>query len=107
MPNKILMLLFSFLLAIPVGAGAQGKPDSVDAEGHQWWQHAVFYELYPRSFADRIISGRPTRHCSVGETAWIKFVEDRMLPPLMTFCVDRVWFTLSARANRDRQQEGK
>jgi len=24
----------------------------VDAEGHQWWQHAVFYELYPRSFAD-------------------------------------------------------
>src|SRR6266436_3037043 len=25
---------------------------SVDAEGHQWWQHAVFYEIYPRSFAD-------------------------------------------------------
>src|SRR5882672_11886871 len=24
----------------------------VDAEGHQWWQHAAFYELYPRSFAD-------------------------------------------------------
>ena len=24
----------------------------VDAEGHQWWQHAVFYEIYPRSFAD-------------------------------------------------------
>jgi alpha-glucosidase len=23
-----------------------------DAEGHQWWQHAVFYEIYPRSFAD-------------------------------------------------------
>jgi len=29
---------------------AQQKP--VDAEGHQWWQHAVFYEVYPRSFAD-------------------------------------------------------
>jgi alpha-glucosidase len=29
---------------------AQQKP--VDAEGHQWWQHAVFYEIYPRSFAD-------------------------------------------------------
>ncbi len=27
-------------------------PDPVDAEGHHWWQHAVFYELYPRSFAD-------------------------------------------------------
>jgi alpha-glucosidase len=24
----------------------------VDAEGHAWWQHAVFYEIYPRSFAD-------------------------------------------------------
>jgi alpha-glucosidase len=26
--------------------------NAVDAEGHQWWQHAVFYEIYPRSFAD-------------------------------------------------------
>lgn len=25
---------------------------AIDAEGHQWWQHAVFYEIYPRSFAD-------------------------------------------------------
>jgi alpha-glucosidase len=25
---------------------------SVDSEGHEWWQHAVFYEIYPRSFAD-------------------------------------------------------
>jgi len=24
----------------------------IDHEGHQWWQHAVFYEIYPRSFAD-------------------------------------------------------
>src|ERR1700722_4676121 len=32
------------------GAGAQTK--GVDAEGHAWWQHAVFYEIYPRSFAD-------------------------------------------------------
>jgi glycosidase len=29
---------------------AQNAP--VDSEGHQWWHHAVFYELYPRSFAD-------------------------------------------------------
>ena len=39
----------SFGLCAPWAvAQAQG----VDAEGHQWWQHAVFYEIYPRSFAD-------------------------------------------------------
>jgi alpha-glucosidase len=33
-----------------LAAAAQTKP--VDVEGHPWWQHAVFYEIYPRSFAD-------------------------------------------------------
>src|SRR5260370_465066 len=32
--------------------GALGQQKAVDAEGHAWWQHAVFYEVYPRSFAD-------------------------------------------------------
>ena len=41
----LLLICFAGLFA-----GAQIKP--VDAEGHQWWQHAVFYEIYPRSFAD-------------------------------------------------------
>ncbi len=31
---------------------AQGKSTAVDAQDHPWWQHAVFYEIYPRSFAD-------------------------------------------------------
>ena len=31
---------------------AQPTSTAVDAEGHPWWQHAVFYEIYPRSFAD-------------------------------------------------------
>ena len=31
---------------------ALGQANAVDAEGHAWWQHAVFYEIYPRSFAD-------------------------------------------------------
>jgi alpha-glucosidase len=34
-------------------AGAQTSSTAVDAAGHQWWQNAVFYEIYPRSFADR------------------------------------------------------
>ena len=33
-------------------ATAHAQQKSVDAEGHPWWQHAVFYEIYPRSFAD-------------------------------------------------------
>src|SRR5450631_1818917 len=48
LPALILSLLLALLC--PFFAGAQAKP--VDAEGHQWWQHAVFYEIYPRSFAD-------------------------------------------------------
>lgn len=39
-----------FWISVHAGAQSSGKP--VDAEGHQWWQHAVFYEIYPRSFAD-------------------------------------------------------
>ncbi|MBV9482635.1 MAG: alpha-glucosidase [Acidobacteria bacterium] len=31
---------------------AFAAPQAVDSEGHQWWQHAVFYEIYPRSYAD-------------------------------------------------------
>ncbi len=38
------------ILLYSLFAAAQTKP--VDAAGHQWWQHAVFYEIYPRSFAD-------------------------------------------------------
>ena len=43
------------LLVVAVGfalsfAGAQDR--GADSEVHPWWQHAVFYEIYPRSFAD-------------------------------------------------------
>jgi alpha-glucosidase len=38
------------ILLCPLFTVAQTKP--VDAADHQWWQHAVFYEIYPRSFAD-------------------------------------------------------
>jgi alpha-glucosidase len=45
-PLVLLILSISFLSL----SSGQSKP--VDAEGHPWWQHAVFYEVYPRSFAD-------------------------------------------------------
>jgi alpha-glucosidase len=40
------------LIAILWTQDARGQKPEVDAEGHPWWQHAVFYEIYPRSFAD-------------------------------------------------------
>jgi alpha-glucosidase len=42
----IFMVIMLFTAATP--ARAQ-KPN---ASGHEWWKHSVFYELYPRSFAD-------------------------------------------------------
>src|ERR1039458_3255314 len=48
LPLPILPLLL--VLFYSLCAAAQAKP--VEAEGHPWWQHAVFYEIYPRSFAD-------------------------------------------------------
>jgi hypothetical protein len=41
LPSLILPLLLTLLYSL--FAVAQAKP--VDAEGHQWWQHAVFYEI--------------------------------------------------------------
>jgi alpha-glucosidase len=45
-------LVCAFLCISLLAATAQTAGKAVDAEGHQWWQHAVFYEIYPRSFAD-------------------------------------------------------
>src|ERR1700719_562034 len=42
-----MMILCSSLAALPSNAQQQ-----TDAHARQWWQHAVFYEIYPRSFAD-------------------------------------------------------
>ena len=84
MRNKILMLLLLLfvLWMIPVGAGAQSKADAVDREGHQWWQHAVFYEIYPRSFADSNNDG-------VGD---LKGITSK-LDYLKDLGVDAIWIT--------------
>ena len=46
MRRQILGVLFSFFVCLNLAAVAQEKA------GQPWWQHAVFYEIYPRSFAD-------------------------------------------------------
>ena len=50
--QKILAMAALLLIGIFTSPWAAAQKKSVDAEGHEWWQHAVFYEIYPRSFAD-------------------------------------------------------
>jgi len=58
-----IIMLLSGLVASSAFAQTSARPSprqgvskvresQVDSAGHQWWQHAVFYEIYPRSFAD-------------------------------------------------------
>ena len=54
----------------------------LDAEGHQWWQHAVFYEIYPRSFADSTNNGIGDLN---GITAKLDYLKD--------LGVDAIWLT--------------
>src|SRR5271155_2272633 len=76
--SSILSLLFTFSCSL--NAAAQATP--VDAEGHQWWQHAVFYEIYPRSFADSDNNG-------IGDLKGI----DQHLDYLKQLGVDAIWIT--------------
>ncbi len=71
--------MFYLFLALPFGE-AQKPP--VDAEGRQWWQHAVFYEIYPRSFADSNNDG-------VGD---LKGIASK-LDYLKQLGVDAIWIT--------------
>ena len=73
-------LLLLSILSCAVLAGAQTKP--VDAEGHQWWQHAVFYEIYPRSFADSNNDGVGDLN---GITSRMQYLHD--------LGVDAIWIT--------------
>jgi alpha-glucosidase len=50
--SQRLLLIVSLLLALGWSVASFAQTKSVDVGGHRWWQHAVFYEIYPRSFAD-------------------------------------------------------
>jgi len=61
---------------------AHAESKSADAEGHEWWQHAVFYEIYPRSFADSNNDG-------IGD---LKGITSK-LDYLKELGVDAIWLT--------------
>ena len=74
--STLLVLNFGFATL----AFTQQKP--ADAEGHQWWQHAVFYEIYPRSFADSNNDGIGDLN---GITSKLGYLQD--------LGVDAIWLT--------------
>ncbi len=71
------LLVISLLVATCVA-----QSHRTDAEGHAWWQHAVFYEIYPRSFADSNNDG-------VGDLNGI----NAKLDYLKSLGVDAIWIT--------------
>jgi len=78
-------MLWSWLAVILVTTCMIPKAMSqvkLDSEGHQWWQHAVFYEIYPRSFADSNNDG-------IGDLNGIT----AKLDYLKNLGVDAIWIT--------------
>ena len=80
MSKRFVAVVALFKVLISISAIAQTK--AVDAEGHQWWQHAVFYEIYPRSFADSNNDG-------IGD---LKGITSKM-SYLHDLGVDAIWIT--------------
>jgi alpha-glucosidase len=67
------------LVALLVSPG-WAQNNAVDVEGHPWWHHAVFYEIYPRSFAD-------SNHDGIGDIPGIT----SKLDYLHWLGVDAIW----------------
>jgi alpha-glucosidase len=73
----LLIMVVSFALS---ASHAQNNP--ANAEGHEWWKNAVFYEVYPRSFADSNGDG-------IGD---LKGIESK-LDYLQQLGVDAIWIS--------------
>jgi alpha-glucosidase len=81
-PSLPLPLILSLLVGLFCSLFSAAQEKGTDAEGHQWWQHAVFYEVYPRSFADSNNDG-------VGD---LKGISSKM-SYLHELGVDAIWIT--------------
>jgi alpha-glucosidase len=81
--KKIVLWMIALLIGGCSSAlTAAQTPHALDSEGHVWWQHAVFYEIYPRSFADSNNDG-------VGD---LKGIASK-LDYLKDLGVDAIWIT--------------
>lgn len=68
--------------ACALGLNAFGQTSSSSMDDHPWWQHAVFYEIYPRSFADSNGDGVGDLN---GITSKLDYLKD--------LGVDAIWIT--------------
>ena len=75
-------VLSAWLTMLAMAVPTLAAQTRLDAEGHEWWQHAVFYEIYPRSFADSNNDG-------VGDLNGIT----SKLDYLSRLGVDAIWIT--------------
>src|SRR5215471_5086681 len=69
---------FVLLFSVPKKSHAQTR----QAQGHEWWRHAVFYEIYPRSFADTNGDGIGDLNGITGKLDYLKALG-----------VDAIWIT--------------
>ena len=69
---------FVLLISVPKKSHAQTR----QAQGHEWWRHAVFYEIYPRSFADTNGDGIGDLNGITGKLDYLKALG-----------VDAIWIT--------------
>src|SRR5271168_3692226 len=80
--RKSLLLVLLALTGVLATSSTSAKTPPVDPAGHQWWQHAVFYEIYPRSFADSDNNG-------IGDLNGIT----KNLNYLQQLGIDAIWIT--------------
>jgi alpha-glucosidase len=71
-----------FLCVSCLSGFAQMTDRTKSPEGNEWWQHAVFYEIYPRSFADSNNDGIGDLN---GITSKLDYLKD--------LGVDAIWIT--------------
>ena len=82
MSTRVRILLALALSVMMFTSLAHAQKPELDSEGHPWWQHAVFYEIYPRSFADSDNNG-------IGDLNGIT----SKLDYLKKLGVDAIWIT--------------
>jgi alpha-glucosidase len=70
------------ILSLGIGLSEYVRAQAVDVPGQPWWRHAVFYELYPRSFADSNNDGIGDLNGITGKLDYLKDLG-----------VDAIWIT--------------